>query len=56
MPEQETANQAADRVAISPSGGGVGIWVGDQLRLRLDWDQARQLHALLADALPEARR
>lgn len=60
MPEQETANQAADRVAdrvaISPSGGGVGIWVGDQLRLRLDWDQARQLQVLLNDALPEARR
>ena len=53
MTEKTTTTE---RVGLSPSGGGVGIWVGDQLRLRLDWDQARQLHALLADALPEVHR
>lgn len=46
----------SERVGLSPSGGGVAIWVGEEIVLRLDWDQARQLHALLADALPEVHR
>ncbi|MDO5535065.1 MAG: hypothetical protein Q4F65_10485 [Propionibacteriaceae bacterium] len=53
MTEKTTA--PADRVGISPSGGGIAVWVGDDVRLTLDWDQARQLHALLADQLKDAR-
>ena len=40
-------------IAISPSGAGVAIWVGEEVRLQLDWDQARQLHRLLADQFAE---
>lgn len=42
-----------ERVGLSPSGGGVAIWVGEEVRLQLDWDQARQLHRLLADQFAE---
>lgn len=47
------------RRGVSPSGGGLAVWVGDERLAQLDWDQARQLHALLADQLgerPEAHR
>lgn len=47
------------RIGVSPSGGGLTVWVGDEHLAQLDWDQARQLHALLADQLgerPEADR
>lgn len=46
-----TTTTRPERVAVSPSGGGLAVWVGDEVRLRLDWEQARQLHALLADQL-----
>ncbi|GAB3582814.1 hypothetical protein [Calidifontibacter terrae] len=55
MPEQKTT-EPAKRVAISLSGGGVGIWVGDVVEVRLDWEQTRQLHSLLADLLAEDNR
>lgn len=47
------------RIGVSPSGGGLAVWVGDDLLTRLDWDQARQLRALLDDQFcdrPEADR
>lgn len=51
MTDRLTAASPPDRVAISPSGGGIAVWVGDDVRLTLDWEQARQLHALLTDQL-----
>lgn len=42
-------------IAISPSGAGVAIWVGDEVKLGLDWKQAHQLHRLLADQFRGAR-
>lgn len=53
MTEKTTTTE---RVGLSPAGQGVAVWIGDEIRLTLDWDQARQLHALLADALPEGHR
>lgn len=53
---EKTTTTTTERVGLSPSGQGVAVWVGDEIVLRLDWDQARQLHALLADALPEVHR
>ena len=55
MTEQESTT-TTERVCLSPSGQGVAVWVGDQVRLRLDWDKTRQLQVLLADALPEVTR
>ena len=54
MTEKTTA--PADRVGISPSGGGLTVWVGEEIALQLTWDQARQLHALLVDQLDGAER
>ena len=51
MAEKTTISHQTERVAISPSGGGTRIWVGDDVRLTLDWEQARQLHRLLANEL-----
>ena len=53
MSEKTTSTE---RVGLSPSGQGVAVWIGDEIRLTLDWDQARQLHRLLVDALPEVDR
>ncbi|CAM4037574.1 hypothetical protein [Helcobacillus massiliensis] len=47
----EPTISTTERVGLSPSGGGVAVWVGDAVRLTLDWDQARQLHRLLTDQL-----
>ena len=47
------------RIGVSPSGGGLAVWVGDDLLTRLDRGQARQLRALLDDQFcdrPEADR
>ena len=41
--------ELGERVGLSPSGGGVAVWLGDQIRLTLDWDQALQLRRLLVD-------
>lgn len=51
MTDRTTIALPADRIAISPSGGGLALWVGDEIALRLTWEQARQLDALLADQL-----
>lgn len=48
MTKQESTT-TTERVGLSPSGGGVAVWLGDQIRLTLDWDQALQLHRLLVD-------
>lgn len=56
MSEPNPTTCKTERVGLSPSGGGIAVWVGDEIVLRLDWDQARQLQTLLNDALPEATR
>ena len=48
--------ESAQRTGMSSSGVGVAVWLGEEIRLHLTWEQARQLHRLLVDALPEARR
>lgn len=48
MSEPTTTTVKPERVGLSSSGGGVAIWVGEEIRLQLDWPQASQLHALLS--------
>lgn len=55
MADRLNAALPADRIAISPSGGGLALWVGDEIALRLTWEQARQLDAILGDQLRRER-
>lgn len=38
-------------VGLSPSGGGVAIWPGDEIVMRLTWPRAQGLRDLLDEAL-----
>lgn len=46
-----TTKSYPERISVSPSGAGLDGWVGDEVRVRLDWEQVPQLHALLAHQL-----
>lgn len=52
----EKTTTTTERIGISPSGGGIAVWVGEEIALRLDWEQARQLYILLADQFDGAER
>ena len=55
-PMTEKTTTTTERIGISPSGGGIAVWVGEEITLHLDWEQARQLYTLLADQLDGAER
>lgn len=45
--ELHSQDDPARRVGVSSSDSGVAIWVGDEVKLRLSWEQKRMLETLL---------